>query len=157
MRRIRVASLAERDLDDIWNRIATQSSSIEIANGVIESITETFPSFAGTPEAGTRRDDIELGVRGFPVGKCIIYYRVSGNYLVISRVIHGCATKSLPTSQMRSEGQSSACSSKLDRLELIREGFVRLDGNSPIVEYQNRRSRRYYAVDNHSSRPYLSW
>ena len=89
MKRIRVASLAEQDLDDIWYRIATQSSSIGIANGVIETITQTFPLFASTPEAGTRRDEIESGVRGFPVGKYIIYYRESGNFLVISRVIHG--------------------------------------------------------------------
>ena len=89
MKRIRVANLAERDLDEIWYRIATQSGNMEIANGVVESITETFPLFASTPEAGTRRDAIELGVRGFPVGKYIIYYRESGNYLLISRVIHG--------------------------------------------------------------------
>lgn len=88
MKRIRVAGLAERDLDDIWQRIARQSS-IEIANAVIESITGTFPLFASTPAAGTRRDEIELGVRGFPVGKYIVYYRAVGDYLVISRVIHG--------------------------------------------------------------------
>ena len=89
MKRIRVSTLAERDLDNIWYRIATQSNSMEIANGVVESITVTFPLFAGNPEAGTRRDEIELGVRGFPVGKYIVYYRESGNYVVISRVIHG--------------------------------------------------------------------
>ena len=89
MKRIRVASLAEQDLDNIWYRIATQSGSIEIANGVVESITETFSLFAGNPEAGTRRDDIESGVRGFPVGKYLIYYRDTEGYVVISRVIHG--------------------------------------------------------------------
>ena len=89
MKRIRVASLAEQDLDDIWYRIATQSGSIEIANGVVESITETFLLFATAPEAGTRRDEIESGVRGFPVGKYIIYYRDTDQYVIISRVIHG--------------------------------------------------------------------
>ena len=89
MKRIRVAEPAERDLDKIWYRVATKSGSIEIANGVIESITETFPLFASTPEAGTRRDEIEPGVRGFPVEKYIIYYRESGDYVVISRVIPG--------------------------------------------------------------------
>ena len=72
MKRIRVAGPAERDLDKIWYRVATRSGSIEIANGVIESITETFPLLANTPEAGTRRDEIESGVRGFPVGKYLI-------------------------------------------------------------------------------------
>ena len=28
------------------------------------------------------------GVRGFPVGRYIVYYRESGPHLVISRVIH---------------------------------------------------------------------
>jgi toxin ParE1/3/4 len=89
MKRIRVAAPAERDLDDIWFYIAKNSGSIEIANGVIDSITEAFPLFARAPEAGTRRDDIDTGVRGFPVGNYIIYYRENGPYVVISRVIHG--------------------------------------------------------------------
>lgn len=89
MKRIRVSSLAEKDLDEIWYHIATRSGSIEIADGVIHSITRTFSLFADTPDAGIRRDEIEPGVRTFPVGKYIIYYRESGKYLVISRVIHG--------------------------------------------------------------------
>ena len=89
MKRIRVSSLAERDLDGIWYRIATQSNSIEIANGVVESITDSFPLFARNPEAGTHRDEIETGVRGFPVGQYIIYYLESGKQVIISRIIHG--------------------------------------------------------------------
>ncbi len=89
MNRVRVSSLAEQDLDDIWHEIAKRSGSLEIANGVVDSITDIFPLFGSTPEAGRRRDDIELGVRTFPVEKYIIYYRNSGQYLVISRVIHG--------------------------------------------------------------------
>jgi len=65
MKRIRVSDLAERDLDNIWYHVAKASGSMEIANGVVESITETFSLFARTPEAGTSRDGIERGVRGF--------------------------------------------------------------------------------------------
>ena len=61
MKRIRVSDLAERDLANIWYYIAKNSGSIEIANGVVESIAETFPLFARTPEAGTRRDEIDPG------------------------------------------------------------------------------------------------
>ena len=89
MKRIRVAGPAERDLDDIWYYIAKNSGSIEVANGVVDSITETFALFARAPDAGTARDEIEAGLRGFPVGRYIIYYRESGQYVVISRVIHG--------------------------------------------------------------------
>ena len=89
MKRIRVSRLAELDLDEIWYEIAKRSGSIEIATGVVDSITEVFSLFAGNPEAGRRRDEIELGTRSFPVDNYIIYYRQGGQYLVISRVIHG--------------------------------------------------------------------
>ena len=89
MKRIRVAALAEQDLDDIWYHVAKNSGSIEIANRIVDSIAEAFSFFARVPEAGTKRDKIDPGVRGFPVGNYIIYYRTSGSYVVISRVIHG--------------------------------------------------------------------
>jgi len=44
MKRIRVSSLAERDLDDIWYEIARRSGSIDIASTVVDSITDVFPS-----------------------------------------------------------------------------------------------------------------
>jgi plasmid stabilization system protein ParE len=58
MKRIRVSAPAERDLDEIWYYIAKNSGSIEIANGVVDSIAEAFPLFARAPQAGTkaRRD-----------------------------------------------------------------------------------------------------
>jgi toxin ParE1/3/4 len=89
MKRLRVSNLAEQDLDEIWYEIAKRSGSIEIATGVVDSITGVFPLFANNPEAGRRRDEIELGVRSFPVENYIIYYRQSGHHLVISRIIHG--------------------------------------------------------------------
>jgi len=89
MKNIRVAEVAEGDLDQIWYQVATRSSSIEIANQVIESITQTFALLSSTPGAGTLREEIDPGVRGFPVGRYLIYYREEGPYVVISRVIPG--------------------------------------------------------------------
>ena len=89
MKRIRVSDPAQHDLDDIWYYLATQSGSFEIADGVIESITETFPLFAQAPEAGTRRDAITPGLRGFPVRNYIIYYAETEHHVVISRILHG--------------------------------------------------------------------
>ena len=106
MKRFRVASLAEQDLDDIWYRIATQSSSIGIANGVIESIAEPFPLVASTPKAGTRRDEIESGVQGFPVGRYINYYRESGSVLWSRELFTECATRSRRSTRTRSDGTS---------------------------------------------------
>ena len=89
MKRIRVSALAEQDLDGIWYYAAKNSGSIDIADRIIDSIAAAFSLFARVPEAGTARDEIDPGVRGFPVGSYIIYYRVIGSYIVISRVIHG--------------------------------------------------------------------
>ena len=89
MKRIRISESAERDLDEIWYFVATQSSSTVPADRLIDSITETFALLARAPEAGTRRDEIDPGVRGFPVGNYIVYYRDSGRSVDISRVLHG--------------------------------------------------------------------
>jgi len=36
-----------------------------------------------------RRDWMEPGLRGFPAGKYIVYYRQERGRVVVSRVIHG--------------------------------------------------------------------
>ncbi len=89
MKRIRVSRPAERDLDDIWHYVGKKSGSIETADRLVDSITEAFHLFAQAPEAGTRRDEIAPGLRGFPVANYIIYYAVTERHLVISRVLHG--------------------------------------------------------------------
>jgi toxin ParE1/3/4 len=48
-----------------------------------------FRLFARNPEAGTRRDEVDVGVRGFPVGNYIVYYREVSDHIVVSRVLHG--------------------------------------------------------------------
>ena len=65
MKRLRVAGLAEQDLDDIWHWIAIKSGSIEIASGVIDTIADAFSLFARMPGAGMLREEIDPGVRRF--------------------------------------------------------------------------------------------
>lgn len=89
MKALRVSKLAERDLNDIWFYVATKSGSIEIADNFIDTLTEHFKLFTHTPEAGTLRNDVGRNVRGFPVRKYIIYYRIEGQYILISRILHG--------------------------------------------------------------------
>jgi len=89
VKRIRVSHPAERDLDDIWYYVVKKSGSMEIADRLVDSITETFPLFAQAPGVGTRREQIAPGVRGFPVGKYVIYYAETERHVVISRILHG--------------------------------------------------------------------
>jgi plasmid stabilization system protein ParE len=66
----RLAPEVETELDDVW------SDSIEIADRVIDSITDRFFLLATWPHIGRRRDgDLRPGLRSFPVGAYVIVYR----------------------------------------------------------------------------------
>ena len=86
----RLAPEAEADLDDIWYYTATESGGIEIADRIIDSITERFLLLATHPHLGRRRDeDLRQGLRSFMVGAYLILYRVDAEDVLIPRVIHG--------------------------------------------------------------------
>ena len=86
----RVAPQAASDLDDIWYYVAKESGSVEVANRLIDSITDRFFLLAGHPYLGRARDD-DFGVssRSFPVGEYVIVYRVEDADVFILRVAHG--------------------------------------------------------------------
>jgi len=74
----RLAPEAEAELDDIWNYVAKESGSIEIADHLIDSITERFFLLSSHPHVGRRRDDdLRPGLRSFPVGEYVIIYRMA--------------------------------------------------------------------------------
>ena len=63
----RVAPQAEADLDGLWYYVAKESGSIEIADRLIDSITERFPLLSRNPRLGRRRDEeLRPGLRSFP-------------------------------------------------------------------------------------------
>lgn len=84
-----VSATVEHELDDIWLYIATESSSIEIADRVIDSITLKFLEIARHPYIGRRRDDLRHGLRSVPVGAYLIIYRVDNSDVRILHVLHG--------------------------------------------------------------------
>jgi len=86
----RVAPRAETDLDDIWLYVATESGSLEIANRLIDSITNRFFMLAGFPYVGrVRNDDFGPGCRSVAVGEYVIVYCVENQDVLILRVVHG--------------------------------------------------------------------
>jgi len=86
----RLAPAAEADLDEIWYYIAKESRSIEVADRVIDSITERFLLLAAHPHIGRRRDhDLRPGLRSFPVGEYVVIYRVEDEDVLILRVVRG--------------------------------------------------------------------
>jgi toxin ParE1/3/4 len=89
VKRLRISHLAERDLDGIWQYVAAEASGIEVADQVVDSIVGHFALLARQPQAGRIRQDIDPGVRSFPSGNYLIYYRDSKSHVVISRILHG--------------------------------------------------------------------
>lgn len=81
---------ADSDLDEIWYYIAAKSRSIEIADRLIDSITDRFFLLASHPNLGRARDeDLRPGLRSFPVGEYVIIYRIQDEDVLILRVLRG--------------------------------------------------------------------
>ncbi len=86
----RLSPAAEAELDDIWYYIAKESQSIEIADRMVDSITDRFFLLATHPHLGRHRDeDLRPGLRSFSVGDYVIVYRVENDDVLILHVMHG--------------------------------------------------------------------
>jgi toxin ParE1/3/4 len=86
----RLSTRAQDDLDDIWLYIARESSSLEVANRVIESISNRFLLLSASPYLGrVRREASGQTSRSFPLGEYIITYAIEEDDVLILRVVHG--------------------------------------------------------------------
>jgi toxin ParE1/3/4 len=81
--------LPESDLDDIWYFVAKESASLDIANRLIDVITDRFYLLAGFPHLGRPRDEFGAGCRTFAIGEYVIIYAIDAEDVLILRVVHG--------------------------------------------------------------------
>lgn len=88
MKRFRLSTLAEADLEEIWLYVA-RDRTIEIANRLIDEIMDRILLVARHPRAGRLRDELAPGLRSFPVRDHVIYYRPEQGHLLIARILHG--------------------------------------------------------------------
>jgi toxin ParE1/3/4 len=86
--RYRVSADAERDLDEIFLYWARRAS-LEVADRVVNSITDRFWLLGQHPDAGKAAGAIAAGVKCFPAGKYLIYYRKSRRSTDILHIFHG--------------------------------------------------------------------
>lgn len=85
----RLAPRAKSDLDEIWIYLA-QEGGTELADRLVDSITNCFPMLARMPKSGRARPEVGEDTRSFPIGKYLIYYRArERGGILISRVLHG--------------------------------------------------------------------
>ncbi len=77
------------EVDDIWSYVAVESGSVDIADRVVDAITETFLQISKYPNLGRRRDDLRKGLRSVTAGTYVIIYRVEDSDVRILHVVHG--------------------------------------------------------------------
>ena len=77
---------AEKDLEDIWF-YSYETWSEHQANRYIEILEDTFAHLSYMPEQARELLDFAPPVRIFPSAKHIIIYKISGEAIVIIRVL----------------------------------------------------------------------
>jgi toxin ParE1/3/4 len=87
MAKVHQPARARLDISEIWLHIA--EDSIANADQFIDRMSEVFQKLADFPHMGRRRDELEEGVRSFPFGEYIIFYRLAPDGIAPVRVIHG--------------------------------------------------------------------
>jgi toxin ParE1/3/4 len=87
MRRIVRSHQARLDLSEIWYFIA--ADSVEAADRWIDLLDQKMRPYAENPRLGTRREDLAEGLRSFPVGNYVVFYREVRGGIGIARVLHG--------------------------------------------------------------------
>jgi toxin ParE1/3/4 len=79
------SNLAKSDLIEIWHFIANDSP--DAADRFLSLIGQKCELIATSPEMGRRRDELALGLRSFPVGRYLIFYRPIEDGIEIVRVL----------------------------------------------------------------------
>ena len=87
MSRYIIAPSAKRELKEINSYIARYNSTA--ARRFKERIKQQCKLLADFPEMGQNRDELEPGLRSFPIENYLIFYRPIANGVEIVRVVSG--------------------------------------------------------------------
>jgi len=90
--RFRLSKNALRGLDEIFVYWARRTS-LEVADRLVEALEEHFALLGESPGIGRRCDEVASGVRCFPAGKYLIYYRKARGSVEILHVFHSAGDK----------------------------------------------------------------
>lgn len=85
--RVRRTPRARLDLVDIWRFIADDSEAA--ADRMLDRIDSAAHMLADHPEAGRARPELLAGIRSFPVGAYVLFYRPDADGILLVRVLSG--------------------------------------------------------------------
>jgi toxin ParE1/3/4 len=86
--RYRVSKDANQDLDQIFLYWAKRVG-LKVADKLVDSIIDRFWVLGECPDAGRPCEHIAAGVKCFPAGKYLIYYRKTRRGTEILHIFHG--------------------------------------------------------------------
>tara|TARA_B100000378_G_C17914672_1_gene367488 strand:- start:162 stop:458 length:297 start_codon:yes stop_codon:yes gene_type:complete len=78
---------AREDLLEVWGYIADDNETA--ADRMLDRIEQKLLMLADHPHAGRERPEIAAGLRSFPVGNYVIFYRIEPDALTVVRVLSG--------------------------------------------------------------------
>lgn len=84
----RLTPAAKSDLLEIWN-YTVETRGEKQAEKYLLDIEVKLDQLSANPKLGRQRPEISLDYYSFPVGKHIIFYLHSGNYIDIIGILHG--------------------------------------------------------------------
>jgi toxin ParE1/3/4 len=83
----RLSEEAQNDLKEI-SRYTQKNWGNKQAKYYLVELAAGFESLARSPRLGKARDEIEKGIRSFPVARHIVFYRTGTEGIEIARVLH---------------------------------------------------------------------
>lgn len=86
-RKAQLSPAAQADLNEIWSYIA--EDSFEAADRFLTFLFGRFAFLAGSPFMGHARDELQAGLRSFPVRNYFVLYRIENAHIEVVRVLSG--------------------------------------------------------------------
>lgn len=90
--KINYTAQSRRDLDEIWNYLASECQNTSAAERIVNSIMDDIDqleTFAGLGPALSAIVDVKNDYRFLVTGNYLTFYRVSGAEIYIDRVLYG--------------------------------------------------------------------
>ena len=78
---------AQTDIDEIVAYIA--EDNLDAALAFEARLTQLFRMLANNPKSGRERPELMEGLRSFPAGSYLIFYRMWAGKIAVVRVLHG--------------------------------------------------------------------
>ena len=83
----RLRSLAQDDLETIWNNTVEQWG-IDQAERYLDMLFTCFDDLAANPLLGRQRDEVNPGYRSFPQGRHVVFYKLEPTGIEIIGIVH---------------------------------------------------------------------